>query len=155
MTFPPMPYHVRKIWGSYAGQKGYVAIRHFNVTDQFALVIDDITYTLDGQPVSYNIYYEGEKVATVEDGSTKFTVTIDKMEAGERTFAVTAVYSNLQESKPVTAKITVTSDIRQLTADGNPVDVYSLDGKLLLKQTKSLKGLKGAYIVGGKAVIIK
>lgn len=140
---------------SYAGQKGYVAIRHFNVTDQFALVVDDITYTLDGQPVSYNIYYEGEKVATVEDGSTKFTVTIDKMEAGERTFAVTAVYSNLQESKPVTAKITVTSDIRQLTADGNPVDVYSLDGKLLLKQTKSLKGLKGAYIVGGKAVIIK
>jgi hypothetical protein len=105
--------------------------------------------------VSYNIYYEGEKVATVEDGNTKFTVTIDKMEAGERTFAVTAVYSNLQEPKPVTAKITVTSDIRQLTTDGNPVDVYLLDGKLLLKQTKSLKGLKGAYIVGGKAVIIK
>ena len=140
---------------SYAGQKGYVAIRHFNVTDQFALVIDDITYTMDCQPVSYNIYYEGEKVAATEGSNTAFTVAADKLEAGERTFAVTAVYNNGQESKPVTAKITVTSDIRQFTTDGRLVDVYSLDGKLLLKQAQSLKGLKGAFIVGGKTVIVK
>ena len=36
-----------------------------------------------------------------------------------------------------------------------PVDVYSLDGKLVRKQVTSLSGLKGVYIVDGKKVVLK
>ena len=34
-------------------------------------------------------------------------------------------------------------------------DVYALDGKLISKQTNSLNGLKGIYVINGKTVIIK
>ena len=49
----------------------------------------------------------------------------------------------------------MTTDIRQLATDGKPVDVYSIDGKLLRRQATNLEGLKGAYIVNGKVVIGK
>ena len=39
--------------------------------------------------------------------------------------------------------------------DGKPVDVYSVDGKLVRGQAKSLNGLKGVYVINGKAVIVK
>ena len=36
-------YHFTVDLGAYAGQTGYIAIRHFNISDQFILDIDDIT----------------------------------------------------------------------------------------------------------------
>ena len=80
---------------------------------------------------------------------------VDKLTAGEHTFAVSAVYANGAESKPVTATITVTTDIRQIAADGKAVDIYSVDGKLVRSQATSLDGLKGLYIVNGKKVMVK
>ena len=48
---------------SYAGQVGYIAIRHFNCYDNFALVVDDISFTqAPVLPVKYNVYaYQGGK----------------------------------------------------------------------------------------------
>lgn len=140
---------------SYAGQKGYVAIRHFNVTDQYVLVVDDATYTMDGEADKYNIYYEGTLVATVEGSETTYAVSEDNFTTGEHQFAVTAVYANGMESKPVTTTLSVVSGIEDLQTDSASVDVYSLDGKLLHRQTTSLHGLKGVYVVGGKKVMIK
>ena len=37
---------------AYAGQMGYIAIRHFNCTDQFYLNVDDFTLTYDEAPVN-------------------------------------------------------------------------------------------------------
>ena len=59
------------------------------------------------------------------------------------------------ESKPVTVTLSVVSGIEDLQTDSASVDVYSLDGKLLHRQTTSLHGLKGVYVVGGKKVMIK
>ena len=140
-----------------AGAK-YFAIRHTS-KDIFGLLVDDVTYAAAGAsapvPTSFNIYVEQDKVASVEGDKTTYTVAVDKLTAGEHTFAVSAVYANGAESKPVTATITVTTDIRQIAADGKAVDIYSVDGKLVRSQATSLDGLKGLYIVNGKKVMVK
>ena len=140
-----------------AGTK-YFAIRHTS-EDIFGLLIDDVTYTAAGAtapvPTSFNIYVEQDKVASVEGDKTTYTVAANKLTAGEHTFAVTAVYANGAESKPVTATITVATDIRQIAADGKAVDIYSVDGKLVRSQATSLDGLKGVYVVNGKKIMVK
>ena len=137
-----------------AGTK-YFAIRHTSV-DVFGLLIDDVTFTpAPNLPVAYNIYYEGTKIASVEGDKTTYTVPYDKMTKGTRTFGVSAVYANGSESKPATSTIEVTTGINKVAADGKPVDVYTVDGRLVRSQAKSLEGLKGLYIINGKKVIIK
>lgn len=140
-----------------AGAK-YFAIRHTSM-DIFGLLIDDVTFAAAGAtapvPTSFNIYFEKDKVASVEGDKTTYTVAVDKLTAGEHTFAVTAVYATGAESKPVTATVTVTTDIRQIAADGKAVDIYSVDGKLVRSQATSLDGLKGLYIVDGKKIMVK
>lgn len=137
-----------------AGTK-YFAIRHTS-TDVFGLMVDDVTFLLGGAEVkSYNIYYEGEKIADVAGDVTTYTVAANKIQAGKRNFSVTAVYANGSESKPISAQVEVTTGIQQIAKDGKPVDVYALDGKLVRQQTKSLDGLKGVYVINGKKVMIK
>ncbi len=142
--------------GAYAGATGYIAIRHFNVSDQYTLLVDDITFTkMPVQPTAYNIYFEGEKVAQVKGDVTTTTLTDSQLADGEHTFAVTAVYADGSESQPVTATITVVTAIEQITLDGQTVDVYTLDGKQVRKQAKNLDGLKGIYVINGQKVMIR
>lgn len=132
----------------------FFAIRHTS-TDVFGLMVDDITY-LGGASAaeSFNIYVNGEKIANVAGDKTEYIVTPDKFAPGEQSFAVSAVYAS-GESKPVEVKITVVTGIKQI-ADGNKTfDVYTLDGKLVRQQAKSLEGLKGVYVINGKAVMVK
>ena len=139
----------------YAGKTGYVAIRHFNVSDMYVLVVDDVTYTMGGQPASYNIYLQGERIATTNGEATTFTAAATQIGDGDHTFAVSAVYANGQESRPVTTTISVVVGIEQLAADAQPADVYSLDGRLIRRQATSLEGLKGVYLIGNKTVMVK
>ena len=133
-----------------AGTK-YFAIRHTS-TDVWALLLDDITFTTGGGEIDhYNIYVDGELVDQT-DGTT-FNVEID--ESGEHTVSVSAVYTNGQESAPVSAQPVTTTAIDKVTVDGKPVDIYSIDGKLVRKQATSLEGLRGLYIINDKKVIIK
>ena len=46
-------------------------------------------------------------------------------------------------------------NVRQIAVDGKPVDIYSVDGKLVRSKATSLDGLKGLYIVNGKKVMVK
>lgn len=145
---------------AYAGKTGYIAIRHYNVTDMFYLVVDDVTYIPSNDaPVptatAFNIYYNNEKIATVDGDKTTYTVAADKVEVGTQTFGVSAVYANGAESRVTTATIEIVTGIEQIAADGKPVDVYSIDGKLIRNQAKSLDGLKGLYIVNGKKIMVK
>ena len=133
----------------------YFAIRHTS-GDIFGLFVDDVVYTAGGADVaSFNIYYEGQLIANVAGDVTTYTVGIDQITGGEHTFGVSAVYPNGQESKPATATVLVTDGIENIMVDGQPVDIYTVDGKLVRKQAKSLDGLKGVYVVNGKAVMVK
>lgn len=138
-----------------AGTK-YFAIRHTS-TDVFGLMIDDVKFSANttATVASFNIYYNNEKIASVEGDKTTYTVAADKVEVGTQTFGVSAVYANGAESRVTTATIEIVTGIEQIAADGKPVDVYSIDGKLVRNQAKSLDGLKGLYIVNGKKVMVK
>ena len=70
---------------------------------------------------------------------------------------MSAVYADGLESKPVAVNVTVVdpAGISLVAADGKPVDVYSLDGKLVRRQTTDFSGLNGVYVIKGKAVLVK
>lgn len=141
---------------SYAGAAGWIAIRHFNVTDEFELVVDDITFLAGTGSVEidhFNIYLDGELVATAT--ADEVTATLEDVADGSHTVAVSVVYTNGQESKPVEATVSVATGLNKITVVTQPVDVYTLDGKLVRKQTTSFDGLKGVYIVGGNKVLLK
>lgn len=141
---------------SYEGKTGYIAIRHFNCYDNFAMVVDDISFTMAPAVLqSYNVYVDQQLVATVTGETTTYTALADQLTDGDCTFDVTAVYEGGKESRPATTTITVTTGIQQLATGGKPVDVYSLDGKLLRRQTSTLEGLKGIYVIDGKTVMVK
>ena len=81
----------------YNGVEGYIAIRHFNCTDMFRLNVDDVTYTPVGATElvanGYNVYRDGELIATVED-----TEYVDEGVAdGEHAYFVSVLYGE-QES---------------------------------------------------------
>ena len=135
----------------------YFAIR--NITNGYialAMMLGDISYLYKGVNVeAYHIYYEGMKIAAVAGDQTTYTVDADKVESGERTFAISTVNDKGHESKPVTATINVVVGIKPVVIEDKPFDVYALDGKLIRKQTNSLNGLKGIYIINGKTVMVK
>lgn len=135
----------------------YFAIRHTS-PDVWGMMLDDITYEGVGADlVSYNIYFQNELVATVTGEVTTYLVPMDKLVNGEDLpFGVTAVYADGAESLPATVYVTIISqDIRQIAADGQPVDIYTLDGRLVRSQAKSLDGLRGVYVINGQKVMVK
>jgi hypothetical protein len=86
----------------------YFAIRHTS-NDIFALFVDDITYKpaaapAGTQPDGFNIYLDGELIATVDDEFN--TYTIEGLEPGDYVCSVTAIYGET-ESAPVSANATV------------------------------------------------
>ena len=141
----------------FEGKEGYIAIRHFNVTDMFVLVVDDITYTKSsGSVAAYNIYVDGEDGVYETTEETSFTI---KNIGKAKWVAVSAVLATGKESKPVVVELNSANQeitaIEQITGNNKPVDIYSLDGKLVRQQATSLSGLKGAYIINGTKVVIK
>lgn len=131
----------------------YFALRHTS-TDIFGLMIDDVTFSYGSAVTAYNIYYDGKLVATVTNGETTYTVEADKLEDGDHTFAVTAVYANGQESRPATATLSVTVGISDQMAKSlnGQTTVYTLDGKRVGHRTNSLKG---TFIINNKKVTLK
>ncbi len=131
------------------------AIHHVTAEGGFMLGIDDITYTAGaGTLVGYNIYRDGEFVGTVAADATSY---IDANPAdGSHTYAVTAVYAD-GESAPVSAAPVIISAIESVdAANGKTYNVYTVDGKHVGTEVKSLDGLKkGVYIVNDKKSIVK
>ena len=130
----------------------FFAIRHTS-KDIFGLLVDDVKFSTGaGSIASYNIYVDGELYTNV-DGNT-LTAIVSGLSVGSHVFGVTAVYANGQESKPVTFVLETTS-IDKLSVDGKPVDIYTVDGKLVRKQATTLEGLNGLYIINNQKVIIR
>ena len=131
----------------------FFAIRH-TAQDIFGLMLDDVTYERSASaPVGYNVYVDGELVGSTPN--TAYDMPATGLSNGEHTFAVTAVYEGGKESAPATAVIDLTSGIDEIALDGQPVDVYTLDGRLVRRQATSLDGLKGLYLIGNKKVYVK
>ncbi len=134
---------------AYAGQTGYIAIRHYNSTDQFCLVVDDVTYTpANLTPESYNIYVD----AALTSNTTETAAELKELTIGGHVFAVTAVFSNNVESKPVTASLEVVSAIDEILNSGKSFTIYSIDGKRIQRQASDLKG---ATIINNKKVVLQ
>lgn len=133
-----------------AGTK-YFAIRHTS-KDIFGLLVDDISYSVGGAAVSsFNIYVDAAAVSNTADK----TAELKNLAVGSHVFAVTAVYANGAESKPVTATLDVVNAINEILNSGKSFTIYTVDGKLINRQATSLKDLKGAYIINNKKVILK
>ncbi len=133
-----------------AGTK-YFAIRH-TAKDIFGLLVDDVTYSVGSvAPASFNIYVDAAAAGT----ATETTAELKDLAYGNHVFAVTAVYANGAESKPVTATLDVVNAINEILNSGKSFTIYTVDGKLINRQATSLKDLKGAYIINNKKVILK
>ena len=133
-----------------AGTK-YFAIRH-TAKDIFGLLVDDVTYSVGSvAPASFNIYVDAAAAGT----ATETTAELKNLTYGNHVFAVTAVYANGAESKPVTATLDVVNAINEILNSGKSFTIYTVDGKLINRQATSLKDLKGAYIINNKKVILK
>ncbi len=135
----------------------YFAIRHTS-PDIWGMMLDDITYQGMGADLaSYNVYFQGNLIATVAGDATTYLVDMDKLENGENLpFDLTAVYADGSESLPATVYVTITTqDIRQIAVDGQPVDIYTLDGRLVRSQATTLEGLRGVYVANGQKLMVK
>ena len=90
---------------AYAGQTGYVAIRHYNVTDMFRLNVDDITLgeggddptpptpptpPADSNVIGVEIFRNGEWIAEVYAPTTTFTDVVDEPEVS---YEIRVVYN--------------------------------------------------------------
>ena len=79
----------------YAGQEIYIALRHFNCTDQFYLNVDDISLESSVRNSraleSYQVYLDGELVA--ENLTTPYYQHENLVDGQKYTTTVTAVYS--------------------------------------------------------------
>lgn len=131
----------------------YFAIRQTTSGDNaFLFMLDDFTYETSDAPVGYNVYRDGEYIATV---ATPGYVDTDSQADGTHTYQVTAVYAQNVESAPIST--TVVTSIRSLEASGvKSFDVYTLDGVQIRKNADNLDGVKpGVYVINGVKTILR
>lgn len=132
------------------------AIRHMTSEGGYMICIDDISYVAGaGTLTGYNIYRNGEFVANVSADATSFVDTTCPGN-GTYTYAVTAVYAD-GESDPVAATPVIVTAIDNVNAaNGDTYTVYTVDGKRISKDAKSIDGLKrGIYIINDKKAVVK
>ena len=129
---------------AYAGQKGYIAFRHFNCTDMFRLNIDDVTITVP------------EYEWTVVEGVTENPYTIEGLEGGVAyDFQVQAIgeAGDVSEwSETLTFTTSMPDAIVEVASETTANNVwYNINGaRLNGKPTQ-----KGIYILNGKKVMVK
>ncbi len=117
---------------AYAGEGRYIAIRHFNCTDQFYLNVDDIELANAGRSrdgiVKYNVYRSADNAAyeliaevPAVEGQTYYEY-IDTPEVGTYYYQVRADYGEC-ESEPAVSG--VNPDVNYVTAEVTGIDELS------------------------------
>jgi hypothetical protein len=91
---------------------------------------------------------DADQVANVAENSAD----LKNLTSGNHVFAVTAVYANGVESKPVMSTLDVVNAINDIMNNGKSFTIYTLDGKLINRQTVNKKGV---YIINNKKVVNK
>jgi hypothetical protein len=129
---------------SFEGQQGYIAIRHFNVTDMFRLNVDN-----------FGIYGADEVVAgewtTVEDVTSPYSLTGLTAET-EYEVQVQGVTGGVASDWTASVLFTTTegTGINGLKVAGQE-KWYTIDGRKLAKRPTTA----GVYILNGSKVMIK
>ena len=103
---------------AYAGQEVYIALRHFNCTNQFAVAVDDIRVSYNAEPnglESFNLYrsitdsnYQLVANIPAVENQTHYEY-LDNVEEGTYYYQVTAVYAGQGETEPVSIVVLETS----------------------------------------------
>ena len=131
----------------------YFAIRN-TTEDTYMFMLDDITYRAGcGHVTGYNIYLDGQHLATVPATASSYT-HINAPVGGTNTYGVSALYAGGESEATL---VTIGSGIDDATV-GLPeaFDAHTTDGRLVGRQLRSLQQLpKGVYIVGGRKLIVK
>lgn len=142
----------------------YFAIHHNSTADNvFLFGIDDVTYTrtapgTNDSIVGYKLYRDSVLIAST-DGKT-LTAT-DNLIDGTYVYNVTVLYKSpegqISESAfSNDAVISVTTGIDGIKAnEENKYNVYTIDGKLILRNSRSITSLTpGLYIINGRKYMI-
>lgn len=125
--------------------------------------IDDVTYEagtecVDDQVVGYNVYRDGVKIGSVSGQDLAFS---DDALEGDHYYNVTVVFKDAQGNTTEsafsnTATISTSIEAIENAIQASSYNVYTLDGKAVMLNAKSLKGLqKGVYIVNDHKVVLK
>ena len=145
-------------WDSYTVDlpegASYFAIRCATPEDNaYMLLLDDIVYKAGfGKLEGFRVYRNDKMIEQLPATATSYTVNYDPQAEPTR-YSVSAVYTG-GESVSVSSNDCQTA-INGVTIDAqHPVDVYTVDGKLVMKNATSLRPLKrGVYVVNGVKIV--
>ena len=142
----------------------YFAIHHNTLgRSSYIFGVDDVNYEqlatgADDNITKYIVYCDGKVVGSVDGNSHSFVY--DNAE-GDHTYNVTVLYTAADGSVNESgfsndASLTVTG-IQGVVANAEgKYNVYTVDGKAIMIDAKSLKGLKpGVYVINDKKYIIE
>lgn len=144
----------------------YFAIHHNTDASTYYLFgIDDITFDklpagANDSIIGYNVYRDGTLVGSADGVLTAFTD--GGAGEGSHVYNVTALY--LSKSGDVNesgfsndATVTVVNGIDEISANAEGTyDVFTIDGKTVMRNARSLKGLaRGIYVINDRKYIIK
>lgn len=145
-------------WDSYTVDlpegASYFAIRCATPeANAYMLMLDDIVYKAGfGKLEGFRIYRNDKMIEQLPATATSYTVNYDPQAEPTR-YSVSAVYTGGES-------VSVSSDDCQTAINGvtidaqHPVDVYTVDGKLVMKNATSLRPLKrGVYVVNGVKIV--
>lgn len=125
-------------------------------TTNFMFMIDDVSYeTGSGKVTGYKVYRDGKLLTTLDADKVEFTD--ETAEYGKTyVYAVTAVFADGESEATIATAITTDIDNVENVLKASSYDVYTIDGKLIGTDMKSLKNLKsGSYIINNQKVIIR
>ncbi len=143
----------------------YFAIHQNTPADQAYLFgVDDITYEIasecsNDEIVGYNIYRDGELIASVDGSTLSYTDT--EAGAGNGKYNVTIVFRDSQGNTTEsafsnTATLATSIEAIETIENASEYNVYTLDGKTVMLGAASLNGLQpGVYVINGRTYILK
>jgi len=148
-----------------AGAK-YFAI-HCTSQNGGIMMVDDISY--EGKPLTlqgYNIYCDGQLVATADASASGFEHSTAGLATGLHTYYVTALYEEGESALSNAAPVAVVDAIHEVSgvmakvysrqgtieiadAKGKPVAIYSISGQLMYRGTgnATVPVASGQYVV--------
>lgn len=116
----------------------YFAIR-YTANDLFMIQIDDITYTVgDGEFLGYNVYRDGEKIATL---GTDVTSYADPSGKADSKYQITALYTRGESAMTSVGELSAIESVKA-DAVSSGVTFYDLNGQKVSRPVN-----QGVYIV--------
>lgn len=145
----------------------YFAIHHnSDPANSFVFGLDDITFEkgvagANDSIISYNVYRDGELIGSVKSIGEALAFTDSEADDGSHIYNVTVLYlsnnGDINESGFSNDASIIVSGIDNIKANTDGTyNVYTIDGKTVMLNAKSLNGLtRGVYIINDKKYIVR